>query len=210
MKKTLGRASATFVAAGMVATLCGFAPATAHTPTDTDPTVIVIEAPMVVGGFDADVARANGYKIVTDANGEKRSVPVTAAAKAADAQLLAKQQAEGTVSPLATVVTGDCGSSRIVIADGAGFRDAGISTSFTVNRPAVGYSWFVDITGNSTSTRRTFTGGLLSRTTWQHTFAHTVPAAGTYIASVARTSNAVLNNGTICFSGGPSDSDYIS
>jgi hypothetical protein len=209
MKMTLGRGSAILVAAGMVATLCGFAPAT-HSPTQTDPNVTVIEAPMVAAGFDEDVARANGYQIVTDANGEKRSVPVTAAAKAAEAQLLAKQKAEGTISPLANVVVGDCGSSRIVIVDGPEFRDAGISTSFNVNRPAVNYSWFVDITGNATSTRRTFSGGLAFRTSWQHTFVHTVPAAGTYIASVAKNSNAVLNNGTLCFSGGPSDTEFIS
>lgn len=166
---------------------------------------LVIDVEMQAVGFDESVAAAHGYTIVTDGDGTQRSVPVTAEAHAAEAAI-ARKHALGR----ATVVAGSCGTSRIVITDSTGFRTAGISTSFNVNRPAVGYSWFVDVTGGGTSVRRTFSGALASRTSWQHTFAHSVPKAGSYIASVARTSNAVLNNGTICFSGGPSDVSWVS
>ena len=37
---------------------------------------------MVVAGYDAEVAEANGFKIVTHADGSQESVPVTAAAAA--------------------------------------------------------------------------------------------------------------------------------
>ncbi|NHT17508.1 hypothetical protein [Cellulomonas sp. IC4_254] len=165
----------------------------------------IVEVEMDAVGFDESVARANGYAIVTEEDGTQRSVPVTDQARAEE-EAIARRVGAGR----STVVAGSCGTSRIVITDSTGFRRAGISTSFNVVRPAVGYSWFVDVAGGGTSARQTFGGALASRTTWQHTFLHSVPKAGSYIASVARTSNAVLNNGTICFSGGPSDVSWVS
>ena len=166
------------------------------------PTTTATTVPMTLVGYDADVAKRNGFKIVVGPNGKLDSVPIGSTSKG-----LANYRGASKV-PLISPVPGDCGSSRVVILDDGRGR-AAVSTGFTLYRGAISYGWSVDVLGGGGSYRKNFGGGLANRTTWTGSFAYSIPRTGTYYASVPKSSFAILNNGGYCTSGGPSDSEFI-
>ncbi|PSL45265.1 hypothetical protein B0I31_12742 [Saccharothrix carnea] len=154
----------------------------------------VVEVPMRFGGFDAAVAEANGYEIRTNPDGTQYSVK------------------KGTPGELTTnnVVSGNCGTSWVWL-NARGNREVLIDTGFFVRDAVSTFSWTVvlDDSGGTTS----------------HSFAPFYDADG-YVslprivggltvgpaaASVSPNGSnyAILVDGSVCFSGGPYDPEYI-
>ncbi|ACZ32467.1 hypothetical protein Xcel_3468 (plasmid) [Xylanimonas cellulosilytica DSM 15894] len=153
---------------------------------------------MVATGYDADVAAAHGYRIEVQPDGTPVAIPVSDEAKAAEA---------AAITPF-TTVGGNCGTSSVVILDAGGGK-AAVSTGFNLIRGAVSYGWQVNVTGFAGGYTKNFGGVIANHSTWQGSFTWTVPTSGTYIAKVAESSWALMNNGVICTSAGPVDSEYV-
>jgi len=95
------RRAALGAAATIGALALAFTPTAANAATTAEPTRDYFT--MTVGGYDAAVAEANGYQIITNEDGTQESVPVTAAAKARAAALPSIQDRvadAGEVTPL--------------------------------------------------------------------------------------------------------------
>ncbi|OII15778.1 hypothetical protein BIU97_14000 [Curtobacterium sp. MCBA15_009] len=162
-----------------------------------------VTMPMTITGYDAKVAEAHGYKIVTDADGVQQSVPVTAAAK--------KQAAKDAASNLATrpggvstknIVYGSCGSSSLnIVRYVNGIR---ISTGYSVKAATVQHTWNVDGSTLSKAYSEGFSG-LNNKSYWNAT--HDVAIAGNASAhgTVRAGSSALLVTGARCTSGSPTD-----
>jgi hypothetical protein len=119
-----------------------------------------------------------------------------------------------TVSPN-NRVNGNCGSSYIYVNERSSGRPVHMDTGFDVVRPAVEYAWHAHISGDSHTGydyNYTASGGLANRVGWhgQHG-SHKDYPHGTYAAGVYAdgSSWALLNNGSVCYSGGPHDSRYL-
>src|ERR1700760_546612 len=108
-------ATAAVMAAGAVQAL----PAGASTAAPAGTRVTV---PMTITGFDATVAKAHGYTIRTNAQGQQYSV---------------KSGAAAAVSPNG-VIDGNCGTSYIY-EYAVGNHAVDIQTGFNIDAPAVAY-----------------------------------------------------------------------
>lgn len=176
-----------------------FAGVPAHAALTDDGTVLETQTvPMVLIGFDEEVANANGYHLVDLADGSTVSVPNSQ---------LSSEVGSLAVTPLNTV-GGNCGSSTLYMFDSGGGK-AAVGTSFTVKRPAVSYQWSVTIAGSPGTYVKNFGGLLKNRTNWTSSFTWTVPASSYYHAAVSTGSYAILNNGGVCYSGGPTDATWV-
>ena len=159
---------------------------------------------MYSGGWDAAVAQAHGFQLET-INGQTVSVPVTAAAK----QLVSSSNSlsSSAIKPDNTV-TGNCGSSTVTtIYEGSG--RVKVLTSYIVRLPSVDQSWYVTLTsvGGAFLDEMNFSG-LNGSTHWvgapQTSPASTIAEQGGD-AQVTFGSFAILDDGDVCFSGGPID-----
>lgn len=172
----------------------------APTPTSESDTVYT---PMVVAGYDAKVAEANGFKIVTHADGSQESVPVTGAAaaqhKRADQLRAADQKSVGTSAALTV-----CGDSWL---SGAKVDNNVVvfQTGFIVYRAAYEHTWTVyatgAITGNSWSTSGP--GPASGNRSWEGGIGNVI---GPGIAGVpwgSWSASVILVDGTVCWSDGP-------
>jgi len=95
---------------------------------------------MVVVGFDADIARANGFTVATRPDGTLYRVEDPVPSTPVPASQLSLPSA---VRP-ENVVTGNCGSSFVELYD-VGVRRYHVSTGFGVVSPAVGYTWSTNV-----------------------------------------------------------------
>ncbi|HEY9673814.1 MAG TPA: hypothetical protein V6D11_20400 [Waterburya sp.] len=156
-----------------------------------------IVSKMYVERFDAKVAASNGYEIKTLSDGRQYSVlknPSTS-----------QPSASNGVVTASNVVKGNCGESWIYF-NAIGNLQGSLSTGFRVKAPAISYGWRVDVTDQvGVGTLRW--GGLLFRSAWQGTKRTQSGAKGYAIAKVNPSgSYALLSDGSICVSGGPSAS----
>jgi hypothetical protein len=151
-----------------------------------------VTAPMTIVGFNAAVAKAHGYVIRTDAQGRQYSV---------------KAGAPNVVSPDNTVY-GNCGSSYLY-EYAIGLDQVEIETGFTVNTPAVAYWWEYSMHDGGGTSSHTRAGGLAARSSWGDNERWGALTRGPASAWVDSGSDAILVNGDVCTSGGPSDSTTI-
>lgn len=163
----------------------------------------VIETPMTVKGFDRTVAEANGFRIETGPDGVERSVPVTAKAKAlAETAREAKAKAKGVkvdqVVPYGSV-SGSCGSSFVTAAKLSNDILA-VNTGYSVYMGVWTRSWYVNAVGWIDSASFNFSGGSTGPS-WSAQGAQT--AVGPGVAVVPISSYVILNDGSACYSGGP-------
>jgi hypothetical protein len=147
---------------------------------------------MTFGGFNAAVAAAHGYKIITGADGKQRSV----LANLSNAEALARP---------GNTVPGDCGSSTMTIAPRGGY-EANVATGFILTSgPAVDFQWYTSYSDDYGNSTHNWSGGLLLRTTWTGTFVYKSGGPGWVYGTVdIGPSYAILADGEICYSGGPS------
>lgn len=161
-------------------------------------------APMVIKGYDVQVAKANGYQIVTNADGTQESVPVTAAAVAQrnqTARLRVAGQAKAQASPASS---GDCGSSWV-----SGYKSANdtvkFSTGFIVYGAGYDYSWSVyavgTITANSWSTHGL--GPATGTKSWTGAIYHVIGPGVGGVPYYSASASVILVDGTVCYSNGP-------
>lgn len=160
---------------------------------------------MVAKGFDAQVAAANGYKIVTNADGTQASVPVTAAAAAQKQQavgaLSAIQGRTGIVTPDGT---GNCGASWA-----SGVKAANdtvkFSTGFQVDLAATHHTWTVYATGAITGNSWTTSGGgpATGGQSWTGAIPSVIGPGVGGVPFLSANASVILVDGTVCYSDGP-------
>lgn len=153
-----------------------------------------IRVPMRIVGFDQDVARRHGYRIVHLPDGRQASVPMEAPSRAAQ--------------PFDTV-EGDCGFSYVELdPEGVGYYR--VRTGFHVNDWATEYHWKVNVTGPGVNRHHTWGGPLRARRDWRGSRRGDIKSEGDHDATVVPPeSYAVLWNGGVCYSGGPRDRKYL-
>lgn len=104
-------------------------------------------------------------------------------------------------TPQATV-GGDCGTSFVTVSR-PGSHEYQVRTGFTVDLPAISYSWAVDTYGN-TPRRDTWGGGLFFKRSWAaQGKLQTSARNGNYTSIVTSPDYALLADGDICSSGHP-------
>jgi hypothetical protein len=144
-------------------------------------------------GFDASVAAAHGYEIRTGPDGKQYSV---------------RKGASAYASPFG-VVSGNCGTSW-VWEDGIGNSSVSLDTGYNVYTAVVSRQWRVVLDDNGGESTQNFSGGATSAY-WDDP--RTVRGLTRGPASAHIRSNgsnfAILDDGNVCYSGGPSDSTTI-
>ncbi|WP_256728800.1 hypothetical protein [Microbacterium oleivorans] len=178
--------------------------ALAATPEPAAPETISETAPMVVGGYDAAVAEANGFKIVTHEDGTQESVPVTEAA-AAQLQQADQRRAEAQLeSAAADPVPGNCGSSWASGSKRANDTVA-FSTGFIVFLAAYEHDWRVYangfISGNYWSTGGA--GPSTGSKSWTGAIPGVVGPGIGGVPAYSASASVILVDGTVCYSVGP-------
>ncbi len=159
---------------------------------DGNTTVDVV--PMNVVGYDAAVAAANGFEIVTDEFGVQSSVPVTKAA-----QKLNQSIGGGATTNGSSRVTGDCGYSTINL-QRYNLSQVRIVTRYNVNRAVQSRFWFVSLYGAAGAPLYSFAGGA-GDPYWSGVAVVNYGSSGW--GNVTPGSNVTLVNGAICWSGSP-------
>ena len=103
-------------------------------------------APMIIVGYDEQVAAANGFQVITNPDGSQYSIAVTNEAKAQLQQAEALRAEAQLAAPAADPVPGNCGSSW---ASGAKIANdtVAFSTGFLVFLAAYEHDWRVNATG---------------------------------------------------------------
>ncbi|WP_435080779.1 hypothetical protein [Clavibacter michiganensis] len=159
----------------------------AHAATeDAAPAAVVTSssAPMSFRGYDTSVAEAHGYRIVTDAHGRQTSVPVSAEAK--------------SEVVLDDALPGDCGSSFVTAAKLSNDTLA-VNTGYDVPFPMAEKTWRVNAV--SVFSSHTFPWDGPSAGAWSAQAAATLVGPG--VAVVPLTAHVVGDDGTVCYSAGP-------
>lgn len=198
------------VIAGVVLAVLALLPPTAANAStgasSPTPTTTRVTTPMTVGGYNAQVAAAHGYKIVTHSDGTQESVPVTAAAvaerKQADqARIAAQAKSQSTVTP---AVVGNCGSSWLqgtkIANDTVTFQ-----TGFIVYLAAYEHTWTVNAVGFITANHWTTTGAgpANGSDSWQGAIYNVVGPGYAGVPAWSASASVVLRDGTVCYSLGP-------
>ncbi|PKQ17510.1 MAG: hypothetical protein CVT68_08150 [Actinobacteria bacterium HGW-Actinobacteria-8] len=183
------------VVASMLA-LVGAGPASAAEVEPSAASPVLVSAtvvPMVITGFDPQVAIDNGYEVVYDEAGTPRL---------ADSSLIPGQTSSiGMITPM-NQVDGNCGSSWVYLYD-VGAKKYRVDTGFAVILPAVSYSWTALVGGYSHS----WSGGLFWRKSWEASATGMVSTEGSYVASA--NGWAMFDTGFKCQSMGPIDGEWI-
>lgn len=171
---------------GAAAALAVFA-----TPAHADqPKSASVTTPMHIVGYDRAVAEAHGYTIKTDAQGREYSV---------------KSGSNVAVVTPNTTISGNCGSSTVTFVN-IGNHQAKLGTSFAlsgIDGYAVDFHWHVDFIDNYGASYKEWGGGLDLRRTWAGSFTFTSRGAGIAWAELSTGSFAILEDGGVCYSGGP-------
>ncbi|MGP3974382.1 hypothetical protein ACTWQF_10285 [Streptomyces sp. 8N114] len=83
-------------------------------------------------------------------------------------------------------------------------------TGFGLKQPAVGYAWVAALTSPGFADDYESAGGLALQRSWDGEYNSDDESEGWYFAAVAPVaSNAVLWNGNVCTSGGPTELEYL-
>ncbi len=146
-------------------------------------------SPAIVAGFDAEVARNNGYEVIELPDGRQAARSLTT----------------GEIEPN-SVSEGDCGSSWMWVRD-AGDELARVQIGFTTKTGAVAYTWSYFLRNTRTGWEKSWSGwGTLAlRTRWSATHYRQVDDFGYFYGSAHLT--ATLWTGAICVSS-PDPYDY--
>ena len=155
------------------------------------------ETEMYITGFNAAVAKAHGYEILKNSQGEEYSVKIGSKISSGD-----------------PVITGNCGDSYIYYA-AIGYRSAsphyGASTTTgydVTNDVDYGY-WsaiYSDSAGTGTVSNYSATNGTPY---WSSSYDTWHSVTGYSLGTVSEASYVILVNGAICYSAGPWESTTL-
>lgn len=108
-------------------------------------------------------------------------------------------------------VYGNCGSSYITLSEKPNGYPVAMRTGFTVVAPAIGYDWSASISGPDYFYNYESGGFLAFDSSWNGGHQSSAnEAEGFYFAAVDPAgSDAVLWDGTVCYSGGPTDEEFL-
>ena len=153
-----------------------------------------IVIPMKSAGFDAKVATANGYEIRTTGSGQQYSVP--------------KGTPRGSEA-LFDIVNGTCGTSWVFIS-GIGNAKVQMETGYSVLMNVLSRAWRVVLVDNGGSSTHSFSGGATGAVAdWTKVVSGLTRGDAFAVMNNNGTNIAILANGRICRSGGPSDRTII-
>jgi hypothetical protein len=167
---------------------------------------------MYVSGFDAAVAKAHGYQIVTYANGDQQSIPIDPQSKLPKSQILHPQSPKSTGLPSRQArpaapantdyneVWGNCGRSWIRVTQ-TGTNQVAIVSGFS-NTPATAFfwSWDVLLSDQNGVSHQTYSGAISddkASRIWPGLFQYILTYDYVY------SGGAALVDGTICLAGRP-------
>ncbi|MBV9450194.1 MAG: hypothetical protein JO345_30325 [Streptosporangiaceae bacterium] len=180
-------------------------PALASAPRAPAPRHVLERQGMYVAGFDAAVAKAHGYKIVTYANGDMQAVPINPRSGLPKGTLLVKASApKGTIRPDDSGYSkeyGDCGDSWIYGYQ-IGAHKIDLESGFDVVLPAVKYRWTILLTDFNGDSEQGDSGWLAEDSSWSGEWNDLTQYEWTN-DQVENSSYAELTDGEICFSTGP-------
>ncbi|MEV7042320.1 hypothetical protein [Amycolatopsis sp. NPDC051061] len=146
-------------------------------------------------GFDAEVAAAHGYEVRTAPGGQQYSVP--------------KGTAAGNVGVF-NIVTGKCGSSWVYVS-GIGNAQVQLDTGFSVYANVVSRQWRVGLSDNGGTSTQNFSGGATGAiSAWTRIVGGLTRGPGSAFIRSNGSNFAILTDGNVCYSAGPSDSTTIS
>lgn len=197
------------IIAGIVVAALALLPATAaHASTGSTPSPgTTTYTRMVVKGYDAQVALAHGYQIVTNANGTQESIPITAAAiaqraQAQQARAAAQAKTQGVAAP---DVVGDCGYSWLSGTKAAN-NTLKFNTGFVVYGAGYEYDWYVyalaAVTVGSWSTSGP--GPASGNKHWDAAMYNIIGPGIAAVPIGSASAEVILVDGTVCYSDGPS------
>src|SRR4051794_9927229 len=124
---------------------------------------------MYVSGFDAAVAKAHGYQIVTYANGDQQSVPIDPQSTLPKGPILHPRSPGSTAAPGQQVrpalentdyneVWGNCGRSWIRVTQ-TGTNKVAVASGFSdLPEPAFFWSWDVSLSDVNGTSHQTYSG----------------------------------------------------
>lgn len=199
-----------FVVAATAATVVagsGFADAstTLHPPARASSRVLPAGAKvtrMTVSGVNRQIAEAHGFKVVTGPGGIQHAVPTPAAINPDGTPYRPKARPND-------VVEGDCGDSYLWIHAVGGYVSE-IETGFDLDDAAIAFYWRVNRSDPYGSDSNSWGGGLGLDTSWSGEWDVHGGGPGWETAGVVTpASDALLWDGDICASGGPSDAEEI-
>jgi len=197
------------VPAAMLGMLCGStaalaAPGSHSTPGAKGPAAgqRLLRQGMNVVGFDAAIARAHGYKIVTYANGDQQSVPVNPASRLPKSPILRHGRGMVPANSDYDKVIGNCGTSWIAVMQTAPGQVQMASGFGVSSSPAVGYSWTVSLSDANGTSQQSASGSLWFRNSWARSWNNLNQHIYTF--DLVQSGLADLEDGTICYAGRPS------
>lgn len=160
-------------------------------------------APMIFGGYDAEVAEANGFKVVTDEDGTQRSIPVTDAA-AAQLEKADELRADSRQKNTALAGVGNCGSSW---ATGSKIENdtVAFNTGFLVFLAAYEHTWTVYANGffSANSWTTSGPGPTSGSENWTGAIGNVSGPGFGGVPLLSASASVVLVNGSVCYSVGP-------
>jgi hypothetical protein len=210
----LALGASTVTAAG--AEPSGDAQAAAATDRATSPMLLTYVTEITSKTPDADgnvnARLSNGAEISIPADKKDLTLSYSRAANTLAFLTAGKSQAEATLSPAAT---GSCGTSYILVVLKINAEPVRMVTGFTVTRPAVSYSWkahVIGFPGSGYDYTYNASGNLALRTSWtgSHNSGADYPAGFYSAAVIVGPSFAILNDGSVCYSLGPTNGTYLS
>lgn len=158
-----------------------------------------------VTGLVTTVPDAVGKLRVRLANGAIIAIPASEKDR-----VMARAAQEANATPNG-VVNGDCGSSNVYVQEKSDDHPVRMTTGFSVDLPAIAYTWQVTISSTNYNYVYQQSGFLAFRTSWAGSYDSTDDnIEATYSAAVSPDQSFVeLFTGDICFSGGPTDSQFL-
>lgn len=179
------------------------APATHSAAVTTRPPVKpqLQQSGMYVAGFNAAVAKAHGFKIVTYANGDQQSVPINPNSRLPKSPIL--HHSHGINADANTdynQVQGNCGISWIRVAQTSAHQVAIISGFKNTPEIAFFWSWNVSLSDQNGTSHQTYSGAIFDTKAtrlWQNLNQYGFTFDYVYAGG------ATLIDGTICLSGAP-------
>lgn len=190
LTKLLAPAICAAVAVMITSAAAGAATSAPRAPANSNVTVTVTA--MHIAGFDSTVAAAHGYVIRTAPDGKQYS---------------AKQ---GSVTAVPdNVVSGNCGYSY-VYEYGIGNRAIELYTGFSVIAPEIGGHWQVRLHDRGGTSFRNYNVQPSGNGIWQiDQVIGGLTRGPAQAVVVGAASFTILDNGAVCYSGGPSDTTTI-
>ncbi|GAA1571323.1 hypothetical protein GCM10009678_62540 [Actinomadura kijaniata] len=155
---------------------------------------------MTLVRFDAAVAKANGYKIVTYANGDQQSVPIARNSKKPKSPILRHGKGVKAANSDYDKVVGNCGTAWIAVRQTARNK-VQVGTGFTVSSPAISYGWKIKLSDRNGTSAQSAGGALAARTQWARTWSNLNQYGWTF--DHVEKGAAHLANGGVCFAGRP-------